>query len=193
MNGILESQKLESVQSVNQRIGIEKEELNNRVCCLYIIQEGKLGPIKIGYGNDIKSRLDSLQVGNPRKLTIIYFEEFDNAKDAHGVEKLLHKYLRFYALSGEWFEYREYYNEMIDGFKREGGVHEFLGIKNQFLPSNLKHSYEELLKKIIKEVDKDINHNNIDQLKFLSDELWFLRHTIIERTRQKRNKDLNFL
>lgn len=66
---------------------------------IYFIQEGKSGPIKIGFTiNNIKSRLADLQVGNSRKLYVRAY--FDGDKYD---EKELHYVFGKYRLNGEWF------------------------------------------------------------------------------------------
>ncbi len=81
---------------------------------IYFIQHGKDGPIKIGTtsGNNPASivyRLMSLQGGTPVKLRIIGF-----CKGGKKEEMLLHKGMRPFRISGEWFALRD---ELIDLIK----------------------------------------------------------------------------
>lgn len=60
------------------------------------------GYIKIGITNDenINNRVRNLQVGNPKKINVLFFEERPAAEKA---EKYLHKEFRKYRQTGEWF------------------------------------------------------------------------------------------
>ena len=68
---------------------------------IYFIQQGKSGPIKIGYtgNNDISKRMETIQIYAPEKLTLLGYIEGDQ-----GQEKLLHQLFHSYRLNGEWFE-----------------------------------------------------------------------------------------
>ena len=81
---------------------------------IYFIQHGKDGPIKIGNTSSnnptgLVDRLISLQVGNPVKLRIIGF-----CQGGKKEEILLHKQMRRFRISGEWFELKD---ELIDLIK----------------------------------------------------------------------------
>lgn len=59
------------------------------------------GHFKIGVADSPKSRLDSLQIGNPFTLTLIAHAKF---KDAFGTEDFLHRRYDQYRVRGEWFK-----------------------------------------------------------------------------------------
>lgn len=67
--------------------------------CVYFIQAGAGGPIKIGLAADVAKRLAALQVGNPHKLSILGVIRCDAAD----IEASLHRMYRAERLSGEWF------------------------------------------------------------------------------------------
>lgn len=58
------------------------------------------GQVKIGYTQvSAKSRLSSLQTGNPNKLRLVWETDGDKR-----TENILHSFLRHFKLSGEWFD-----------------------------------------------------------------------------------------
>ena len=68
---------------------------------IYFIQQGKTGPIKIGYTskNDTSQRIQSLQNASPETLILLGYIEGDKDKEA-----LLHRFFHAHKLKGEWFE-----------------------------------------------------------------------------------------
>lgn len=67
---------------------------------IYFAQEGRVGPIKIGCTRGlIWARLNSLQVGNPRRLQLIGVIRGVNK----GVEKSWHNRFEDIRMMGEWF------------------------------------------------------------------------------------------
>ena len=72
---------------------------------VYFIQDGRGngGPIKIGKAKDVEKRLSILQIGNPRKLTLLAAIKCKSCGDAIRLEKELHKKFSNYQLRGEWF------------------------------------------------------------------------------------------
>lgn len=73
---------------------------------------------KIGVAADVRSRIASLQTGNPYKLELVECFQFPNAEL---VEKALHQRFAEYRTLGEWFEIP---NAMIGLF---GQICEMLG------------------------------------------------------------------
>lgn len=75
--------------------------------------------VKIGFTNDLKSRLPCLQTGSPFPMEILFAMPGDVAK-----EKALHKQFSKYHITGEWFQYSEpieaYINQYGPG--RDPGV-----------------------------------------------------------------------
>lgn len=67
---------------------------------IYII--GTEEQIKIGFSKQPEKRLKELQTGNEKKLQLFYKEEIQDSK-VRIVEKLIHRDLRRYHKSGEWF------------------------------------------------------------------------------------------
>lgn len=68
---------------------------------IYFIQQGKTGPIKIGYtaNSDISKRINSMQPASPEPLILLGYIEGEKDKEA-----LLHRFFHAYRLKGEWFE-----------------------------------------------------------------------------------------
>jgi excisionase family DNA binding protein len=67
--------------------------------CVYFIQDGEGGPIKIGTTGDLYSRLDSLQTANARNLKLLGYQT-----GGYGVERALHDKFDRSKIRGEWFE-----------------------------------------------------------------------------------------
>lgn len=67
---------------------------------VYFIQEGVSGSIKIGCTKNVSSRLDALQVANPRPLRLLGIIKTDDAR----LEKSWHERFAADCVLGEWFE-----------------------------------------------------------------------------------------
>lgn len=63
---------------------------------VYAISDGLA--IKFGSAWDVQKRLESLQIGNPRKLRVLA-----QSLVARGTEPAIHKALYYQRLRGEWF------------------------------------------------------------------------------------------
>lgn len=70
---------------------------------LYAISDGQ--NVKVGFTSDTKARLAALQTGHPRELTKKW-QSFVGYGVGHArdQERALHRYIRAYAVRGEWFE-----------------------------------------------------------------------------------------
>lgn len=66
---------------------------------VYFVQQGDGGPVKIGVAKDPRNRLADLQVGSPYPLRLLCV-----FRTIVAYESELHRTLRDYRLSGEWFE-----------------------------------------------------------------------------------------
>jgi hypothetical protein len=67
--------------------------------CVYMIQQGADGPIKIGFSSDIRARISGLQTANPYPLRLL--------KTIPGnelLERKLHSRFAKHRLVGEWFK-----------------------------------------------------------------------------------------
>ena len=82
--------------------------------CVYVIGEfeGEYDLYKIGYSNDAKKRLKSLQTGNPRTLEIVWSVSVTDQIQAVKLESDIHTKLASYNVGGEWF------NVSIDEIKK---------------------------------------------------------------------------
>ena len=70
-------------------------------CYLYVLRAGNTDYYKIGSSINVKKRLQSLQGGNPHKLTI-YTQLY--IRDRH-FETQFHKKYAKYRVQGEWFRF----------------------------------------------------------------------------------------
>jgi hypothetical protein len=68
----------------------------NKRSFVYFIRCGAL--IKVGRASDVEARLKVLQIGNPEKLSILYFYEGGSYEEAR-----LHKIFHEFHVQGEWF------------------------------------------------------------------------------------------
>ena len=75
---------------------------------VYFIQSVNGGPIKIGYAENVNTRLNELQIGNPEELQVI-----KTIRGGRDVETTIHEAFKQYRLRGEWFN-AEIYNEVLE-------------------------------------------------------------------------------
>lgn len=75
---------------------------------IYVIDDGSEN-YKIGTTNNIKRRVNSLKTGNAAKLKVLFTFEGDRK-----TEQAIHKELKSYRKSGEWFSYKEQDVEKYD-------------------------------------------------------------------------------
>lgn len=71
---------------------------------VYFIQEGNSHLYKIGRTNDLMARLQALQVGNSRKLSIYQAVTCRDFASACRLELNLHKYLAGQRVLNEWYK-----------------------------------------------------------------------------------------
>ena len=83
---------------------------------VYVIGEADAHKIKIGKSKSPKQRLHQLQTGYPTKLYIWGFCR--NISPLN--EKEIHKKLKNYRLSGEWFELTNEVREVVEQIRNAG-------------------------------------------------------------------------
>ena len=79
---------------------------------IYVIQEVPingddvdLSPIKIGFTSDLKLRITSIQIGNPRGIKLIALMKRTASRDeAMKLENHLHRQFSHNRIRGEWFD-----------------------------------------------------------------------------------------
>lgn len=86
---------------------------------VYFIQSGDF--VKIGYGNNVKTRLSKLQVGSPHELVLVH-HHVGNRDD----EASYHRRFAKYHYRAEWF-------------KIKGDLAEFLAKARQRIPEKVPH------------------------------------------------------
>lgn len=75
--------------------------------CVYLIAEPEDGPKKIGMSENPDGRLRQLQIGNPRRLSLVKTWILPSRKSAQRLEAELHENFSPDDLEGEWFDLRE--------------------------------------------------------------------------------------
>jgi hypothetical protein len=66
--------------------------------CVYFIQQGDTGPIKIGTSRDVKKRLSALQASSPVPLRLLRTIHGERSR-----EQNLHGQFKHLRMTGEWF------------------------------------------------------------------------------------------
>ena len=90
-------------QSIKQKMKEMKLQEENREGFVYFIEEDDDAQrIKIGWAWDVKQRLQTLQIGNPKELTIA---RTIKTKKPWKLEKQLHDEFSKFQVRGEWFTY----------------------------------------------------------------------------------------
>lgn len=82
--------------------------------CVYLIQSGDNGPIKIGFTRNLKSRLLNIQTGHPYKLKVLLTLDA-NIETEHD----LHVKFSRYRITNEWYEPVAELTEYIGSEKRK--------------------------------------------------------------------------
>lgn len=76
--------------------------------------------IKIGVAADVKSRMETLQTGNPSKLELLGIVPMDSRKHALDAERKIHSFFRYYRVRGEWFRPAAPLREFVVAITRFG-------------------------------------------------------------------------
>ena len=72
---------------------------------VYFIQAGsKKGPVKIGYANNVETRMAELQIGCPFTLSILFTIEARGLRHAQMMEAWFHDRWHRRRIRGEWFK-----------------------------------------------------------------------------------------
>lgn len=71
---------------------------------VYLIQEGKDGPVKVGMANKPEKRLSELQVGNPTELFLVEVIELNDREKAKNLEDDVYRRCYKWHIRGEWYE-----------------------------------------------------------------------------------------
>lgn len=77
--------------------------MSDRECYIYVISQGRDGPVKIGYAERPEARLRNLQVGNPNELRLVQTHLCSRRQVALEIESGLHDVLGNNRIQGEWF------------------------------------------------------------------------------------------
>ena len=80
-----------------------KQENDNKNPVVYFINESGTDNIKIGYTNNIESRLSTLQTGNSNELIIVKTIDCASIDSAFKLEYIYHELYKKNHIRGEWF------------------------------------------------------------------------------------------
>jgi hypothetical protein len=100
--------------------------------CVYFIQDGEEGPVKIGLAtcSSLELRITSLQIGNPRVLRFVGVVCLQGGRHiGYREEQRLHQHFQAFNIRGEWFEMCDSLRALVDEFSYEkygGQLREFL-------------------------------------------------------------------
>ena len=72
--------------------------------CVYIISEGKSGPVKVGVARNPDSRVRELQSGNPKRLYVADWWQMPDRNEAFAVERAILDEMAPYRMVGEWID-----------------------------------------------------------------------------------------
>ena len=87
---------------------MEEVEEDSPKSFVYLITDGNY--VKIGVADNVKSRLNGIQTGNPNECYVISIIPCRDSKAAYSLEKKLHWEYRFRKKRGEWFDLLSYIN-----------------------------------------------------------------------------------
>lgn len=136
---------------------------------VYFVQQGLTGNIKIGYSENLKSRISTLQTSSPEKLRLLHAIPASGQQD----ETRFHEMFKHKRSHGEWFEYCADIISFIEEDKEERQAKEMEDLHNwvSFLEERVR--FLSLLKNkiptfIIEEIQA-VNFKKIHGLLFLQD------------------------
>ena len=87
-----------------KKIRKQKNERQELQQCVYFVQSGVSGPVKVGMTNNTAKRIESLQIGNHQKLHLIGKIATETKADSRLIEKQIHRANSNIRLLGEWFQ-----------------------------------------------------------------------------------------
>ncbi|MEQ8969764.1 MAG: GIY-YIG nuclease family protein [Coleofasciculus sp. C1-SOL-03] len=88
----------------NRTHSIDGDKLAHQAHFIYFILNEDSNAIKIGRAKDLTKRMNALQTSSPAKLRLIKSVQVEGRKEAHELEKSLHKQFNEIRLAGEWFK-----------------------------------------------------------------------------------------
>lgn len=92
---------IQPLSRLNKRYGYLQSTTKAGLWVVYVISNNSA--VKIGFTNQLKHRMSTLQVASPTLLDLLLIlEPYDHV--ANTLEKILHKRYEAYALQGEWFD-----------------------------------------------------------------------------------------
>jgi hypothetical protein len=75
---------------------------------VYILYSNVHQAIKVGYASDIGSRISTIQISTPEKLSLMF--TFEGGKE---LEEYFHERLKPFHIRGEWFEYNNFVKDFL--------------------------------------------------------------------------------
>lgn len=103
---------------IRKRLGMASHQANINVGCVYFVQVGCDGPVKIGFTRNLKQRLSALQTSQHEQLNLLGILEPATMQ----IERSLHIQFAEHRRGGEWFSNCEELQEYIANNTRLVGV-----------------------------------------------------------------------
>lgn len=74
-------------------------------------------PVKIGYTNNVRTRLAAFQAASPFEMTVDLLIEFPTKTQAFAFEQFLHRILKPFAIHSEWYHLIGETKAIVERFK----------------------------------------------------------------------------
>ena len=81
---------------------------------VYILYSHVHQAIKVGYASDISSRISTIQISTPEKLSLMF--TFEGGKE---LEQYFHDRLKQFHIKGEWFKYNQFVKDFLLKYQQQ--------------------------------------------------------------------------
>ena len=139
----------------------------------FIKEDTKRGLTKIGYTNELSTRILHLQVGNPRRLKVAFALPCESKLQAQRLERFFHRQLyKRCHINGEWFDLNGVYLlPLIDKFNssHKQMFESKIDFKNRDKSFEGKVSAKQEYEDKLKEIEEDVaKHLDLALLRWLN-------------------------
>jgi hypothetical protein len=130
---------------------------------VYFIKTGDA--IKVGIATDVNSRLVSVQVGNPHKMTLLHSIS-TSEQHAREIESQIHNLFHKTNLNGEWYQANQFMMDFITHIKEYGWETHSDWIEKQY-----QKVYGDILTSLKSKIEQDTIVGNMVSLEKLKEDL----------------------